>query len=393
MTAIVLALGTWVCLMGARFPSAQDAGPKVTAAGPAAPDPRLAEDPRARAAWSTLTSAEQRDAVDYFALEASHLETFQMSLVRFVLGTQDKNPMMWPEAQPAPVFDEKEHAPAQPIQRHELDANSESVRHLVKTVFAGVPARALHSAWTYDYGARELRRSADVKDPARIFRNGLAGFPPDLDLCEALVERALDDGSQQKILQAFGHAYTDRAGGVFPGVTLYDTWASGAEVEMPDVDTLGIVHTVLGDWKTWRAPVTQQESLYGKLGELYLAGHRHRGLREALARTYLVGAAVLRDQYQPILDNFHALWDAHHSAPEELLPKLPPPDKLADFFAGWAKECHAKGELYQAGIHRRQTLEQDSAAVRSLMLRVLQEFEGFDRIEKKITKPDEASSK
>ena len=137
----------------------------------------------------------------------------------------------------------------------------------------------------YDYATREVRHTRDVKDPERIFKNGLAGCAPDLDLCAALVERMLDDGSQQKTLAAFAHAYTDRDGRVYPGVTLYDAWSSGVEIEMPDVDTLGIVHTLLDDWKTWKAPVdaSQHDKLYAKIGELYRALHRLQGLRHALA--------------------------------------------------------------------------------------------------------------
>ena len=45
---------------------------------------------------------------------------------------------------------------------------------------------------------------------------------------------------ERSALAAFGPAYTDRNGNVYPGVTLYDAWASGPEIEMPDVDVLGV---------------------------------------------------------------------------------------------------------------------------------------------------------
>ena len=134
------------------------------------------------------------------------------------------------------------HAPAQPIPRKSLAADSRRVKKKREEFFFRVPDRKLDSAWVYDYAARELRRTQELDDPDRIFRNGLAGFPPDLDLAEALVEMALDDGAEQDKARAFGHAYTDRTGNVFTGLTLYDAWASGSNMEMPDIDNLGILH-------------------------------------------------------------------------------------------------------------------------------------------------------
>src|SRR5262249_50281580 len=134
--------------------------------------------------------------------------------------------------------------------------------------------RHLDSGWMVDYAARGLVRLPRQKDTARVFENGLCGMAPDWDLAEALVELALDDGSLQKSFKAFAHAYTDRWGGVYPGVTLYDAQSSAlvyqVTVEMPDVDTLGLVHDLLGDWDTWRAPVPgeQHDALYARLAEL-----------------------------------------------------------------------------------------------------------------------------
>ena len=80
----------------------------------------------------------------------------------------------------------------------------------------------------------------------------------------------MDDGSMKSVMTAFSHAYADRQGNAFPGITLYDAWSSGAEMEMPDVECLGIVHDLLDDWKTWKAPVRKQESLYDAIGELFV---------------------------------------------------------------------------------------------------------------------------
>ena len=340
------------------------------------PDPRAAADASALAVFEKLSPAEQKDLSDYFASEAAHARTFQASLVAFVVGEQDRDPKAWPEEQPAPWFDAKEHTPENEIPRHALAADAPEVKALAERVFKNAAKPRFEPAWSYDYGTRGLVRTKRWKDPARIFRNGLAGVPPDLDLAEALVERALDDGKEQKVLAAFGHAYTDRDGGVYPGVTLYDAWGSGVEIETPDVDTLGIVHTALGDFKTWHAPVpaNQHEKLFDRIGELFLSAQRHRELRRALAATFLEGNAGVGEAYASYVDNFHALWEDVKSTPSDLVPRLPAPEKRGEFLAAWTKTCHQKGELWEAAVRRHKTLDGDGGSTRALLLRLLEEF-------------------
>ncbi|MAF65603.1 MAG: hypothetical protein CMJ84_08085 [Planctomycetes bacterium] len=346
-------------------------------AAPGAADPG---DTRLEAAWRSLEAAVRAEVIERFRQEVAWNETFQNALLRFVLDGQERDPGLWPPREPAPFFDPSTHAPRQPTPRRPLKADSERVRKQVERFFFRVPPRRLRSAWSYSYATRGLIREADVNDPERHFTNGLRGFPPDLDLAEALVERALDDGSQREVLTAFGHAYTDRLGALFPGLTLYDAWASGGEMEMPDVDCLGIVHTVLDDWTSWKAPVpaSRHEKLYDTIGALFSDARRHRGLRHALARSYLCGATVLRDGYQPSLAAFHALWEDTSSTPATLAERLPPAEDWEEFLADWAKRVSDEPERLAAGRRRQAALSEDGQAVRRTLVRILRETGALD---------------
>jgi hypothetical protein len=333
-------------------------------------------DAAALRAFEALDAGDRRDLADYFRLECTRLGTFQSGLIAFVLGEQDRDPAAWPEDAPAPHYSSAVHTPQNDIPRRVLAADAPEVERLRKVMFANRAKPGFESAWRYDYGSRELRRAESWKDPERIFANGLRGIPPDLDLARALVERALDDGSQRKVLAAFDHAYTDRDGNVYPGITLHDAWMSGREIEMPDVDALGIVHDVLGDWTTWVAPVpsTRHASLYQRVGELYQPAHVHRTMRRALAWCYLEGSPPDCEGYETYLDNLHTLWEDCRSTPETLALRLPAPEDRAEFFEAWTKTCFEKGEIFQAGLARRKTLTEDAQAVRALLLRLLAEF-------------------
>jgi hypothetical protein len=284
------------------------------------------QDEALRAAWSRATPEQRRDTIEYLRLDLSHAESFQLALVRYVISSSGIEPGLW-DAAPEPTwFDPATHAPAQPIARKLLDPDGSKAESARERFLGHLRSRELRSAWSYDWGSGEVVWHADRDDLTRHFENALAGFPPDLDLAEALVLRALDDGSQQVALGAFAHLYTDRNGNAYPGVTLYDAWNSGEGMEMPDIDVLGVVHTVLDDWKTWVAPVSdrQHDRLYGTVGELFLKAKRHRELREALARAYFNAEPVYPGRFTRSDDlRFHGFWEHCASDPEAAADDLP----------------------------------------------------------------------
>jgi hypothetical protein len=345
--------------------------------GAPAPAPEGPTDAEVRAAWQALDADTRRELFEWFRSEVIWLDTFQNGLVRFVLEGQPRDAGLWPTLETAPWYDPAVHAPAQPIPRKALPADGKAVTRKRKEFFFRVPERRLRAAFVYDPASRELRRVAEVDDPDRHMENALAGFRPDHDLAEALVEMQLDDGSQQEVARAFAHAYTDRTGGVYTGLTLYDAWASGARMEMPDVDCLGILHELKDDWKSFVAPVPgpKQEPLYQEVADLFAPYHHHRGLRRALARCYLTGYPVLRDGYGPNLDRLHALWETHESTPEKLAEALPEAAGWERFLSGWVEEVDGSPELLAKGQRRRDTLHADGQRVRALLVSVLQRAE------------------
>jgi hypothetical protein len=371
--------------LGEPVAGAQSKPPKSkpTAAAPSADaGAREAEDRRAREAYATLSDGERKDLVDYFTLEAQGLDTLQGALTAFVLRSEARDRGEWPEEAPLPFFDPQEHAPAQPIARRRLAPDDPAARALVERVRARVPEPPFRSVWRYDYATRELRRTAPP-DRARDFENALAGFVPDLDLAVALVERTLDDGSRQKEHAVFGHAYTDREGRVFP-LTLEEARSSGAEIEMPDVDALGVIHSLLRDHKNWVAPVeaSQQSALYKRIEELHRPARQHLALRRAIARCFVVGTQDLPDLYGPTLDNFHALWELHKSTPEKVAAELEGKDP-AKFVADFVKRCFKDGKMFQKGVARHAELDRNRALLRATLLRALEEFGGYERLNKK----------
>ena len=346
------------------------------AATPAEPTPE-----RLREAWSFLTEAEQVDAEAYLREATRHMDTFQQSLIAFARGLDPRDPGLLPEAPPTPFYSPDTHAPRQPIDRRRLEPQDPRALRQQKTMFTSVPKTGHELGWRYDWASREVQRIGAPSEPTRVFFNALAGFPPQADLAQALIEQALDDGGQQKTLAAFAHAYTDRSGSVYPGLSLYDAWSSGAEMEMPDVDVLGIIHDLANDWTTWIAPVpdSQHDELYGKVFAYFQDAKRHRGLRTALAMTYVNGSIPLRDGYGGHRDRFHSWWDEQASTPAGIAELLPKPADWAKFLEEWSARIDQDADLTQRGQVRRATLDADAARVRATALAILVEFKALER--------------
>jgi len=340
-------------------------------------------DARARRAFAALSEKEQRDLLLWFAAECENLRSYQHTLIRYVLDAETRPVESWPALAPAPIYDPKVHAPGQPIPRRPLAANSSDAIAVRNLLLSAPGTRRLDSGWMVDYAQRTLVRLPHQDDPWRQFENALLGMSPDWDLAEALVELALDDGALQKEFTAFAHAYTDRWGGVYPGVTLYDAYASLQTIEMPDVDTLGILHDLVGEWDLYTSPVPahQHEELYAKTGAIFKRLLRHRGLRTNLARAYLCGTAELRDSYGNNLDHFHALWESVTSDPATLAKQLPDEAGWRDYLQGWLDRCAAEPELLMKGTLRHAQLAREELLVRATILRLLGEYGAYAKLE------------
>jgi hypothetical protein len=343
----------------------------------------VAANERARRAFLALSDKERRDLLEWFTVECEKSNTFQGTLIRYILDGEERAKDSWPALTAPSWYDPKVHALGQPIPRSPLASDADEVVAVRNSILSAPGARTLDSGWMVDYPERTLVRLPHQDDPVRVFENGLAGMAPEWDLAEALVELRLDDGSLQKSFQAFGHAYTDRWGGVYPGITLYDAHASLSTIEMPDVDALGILHDLVGDWDTYHSPVPSEQhaELYAKIQELFRPIVRHRGLRTNLARTYLCGSAELRDSYRHNLDNFHALWESVASDPAALKPNLPNDAGWRDYLQAWDDSLRATPELFLRGTSRHAALERDAQTVRATLLRLLDEYGATARIE------------
>lgn len=349
--------------------------------------PAVAQEPddaRLRQAWSFLSEEEQADVASWFRSEVGQLDTFQGRLLRAVLATEPQDPGLFPAARPIEWYDPEKTAPKQPIARRTLQDDDPRAERTRAAFRQHVPAQDVPSLWRYDWGRREVVRTGDFQSAQHVFDGALAGFAPQVDFAQALIERALDDGAQQTIQAAFGRAYTDREGWVYPGLTLWDAWSSGTEFEMPDVDVLGIVREVTGKPPKWKAPVpeAQHDELYAQVGEWFGEARVGRGLRESLARTFFAGSTDLGDAWAAHITRLHGLWEEHASDPAAVAAELAKSKDPADVLPKWAKRFDKDSKRNAKARTRIGTLDWDRRQVRGVLVRVLEEYGAMQRTER-----------
>ncbi len=321
-------------------------------------------DSELEAQWRGLGAFQRRAAMLELARLLAALDTPQLRALRAWLGSAPAEPL---QAGELAFYDPKIHTPANVIARKRLGAGDGRVKKLLQDVRKS-DARTPVLAFDYDWANASVVRTGDPADPESLFHNALLGLPPGADLARARVLAALDDPEERKLQAAFAHAYTDREGNVYP-LTLYEMWATGDTIEMPDVDTLGILHDVRDEWRRFVAPVpgTQHEALYNLLGELFANCRRSRELRQSLAELLLAPAAQPRKGYESLSFNLQALWAEHDSDPAKLAAALPRGKQAETFLTALVERCKQDYEFYGRGRRRAALLRQDCLALRKAL--------------------------
>jgi hypothetical protein len=216
-------------------------------------------------------------------------------------------------------------------------------------------------------------RRDGAEDPEDIFQDVLRGVPFGAEEARARLLLFLDPPEDRKLQAAFENAYTDRDGNAFP-LTLFELWGSGETMEMPDVDTLGIVHEVLGDWERWVAPVppTQHPALYKVVGDLFRRAQRARQLRLALAESFLFPQPNVRESTELPLTSVHAMWALAEEDPERLRQSLPAASSVEAFLKDLGERVR-RDPKYARGRQRAARLRNDGELVRGVFGAALDE--------------------
>ncbi len=154
---------------------------------------------------------------------------------------------------------------------------------------------------TFDLARDEAIDSGTPLSPAAQLENVLNGYAPGADLLVAWLEKRFDfDAKLNPRLVHFDHLYCDLNGRSYPEVTIYDAFASGSSMDMPDVDVIAYARVVLKD-DSFVSPIppdARRQKLYEQVGDGFLACFRYRVWIEAAANLFVRPEAPLRGTHE-----------------------------------------------------------------------------------------------
>lgn len=197
-----------------------------------------------------------------------------------------------------------EHSVYAPIQnpRHFIDVSDPEYQRqyeLTRPWESDPPFFAVRVS--YSYGENKLLRHTYELTPEHDLLDYLGGNGPDTDLVTAWLESRFDhDRSIDALANYFDHAYCDRIGNCFPGITLYDAFASQNPIEMSDIDVIAYAREILDD-DSFVSPIppnARRQKLYDDIKDGFLRYFRHRTLCEAAAWLYLKPDTVIRPDHE-----------------------------------------------------------------------------------------------
>lgn len=363
-------------LLSAASPSGSSSTSKATSAGQTSPtDEELLD------AWKGLSESDRSDTIEWFVAECDNATHFRATLERYVLVNFEGDSYDWPQSEDPPTFDPSVHAPAQVIRRRFVSSSKKGYAKSVDKLRGIWNRRDMEVAFRYDWGLGTIVAVQPWDDHERIARTAIAGFSPHTDLVEAMVEMQLDRGDMREAATAFSHAYSDRSGNAYRDVTLYEAWASGQNLEMPDVECLGIIHTLDDNWKTWKAPVpgSAHKRLYKRIGEHFSPLRRYRALRTSLARLFVQGSAKLPSGYEASALRLHGFWELHVSEPAKLVDFLPEDKKWDRWWKKNAPKVDKDKDLVERAAARQRSLDESRAWTRRTFHGILKEYGAFDQ--------------
>jgi hypothetical protein len=171
----------------------------------------------------------------------------------------------------------------------------------------------LAAAVRYDWRPGTAVHGEALTDDQR-FANYAQGLAKASDHATAQILARLDHAPEQRRLgDYFAHLYADRDGAVFAGVTLFDAWASGRTIEMPDTDTIAYGVRVLST-AAFVAPLPadrRRERLYARIAEGFATHRSHRLMVSALAVTFVAAEPGFPADFHALLARAHWLWEHH----------------------------------------------------------------------------------
>ena len=187
----------------------------------------------------------------------------------------------------------------------------------------------------YDFGRNCGLDAGGAPSADESLRNFLFGYPPGADRLVAWVAARFDfDAAIDPLALHFDHVYCDLNGKAYPEVTLYDAWASGNSLDMPDVDVIAYARLLLKD-DSWVSPIPSHvaQPLYDKVREGFLKLFKYRVWIDAAANVFVNPEAPIRGTHEGLRGRLLYLYGLDGGDLEKAAARIGKFDSRGDFLS------------------------------------------------------------
>lgn len=322
-----------------------------------------------------LPEKEQQLFIEQIETTLGELELPLVSLVQNLLEHREAPKSPPPCLEAKSWFNEKKYAPSYPIKRKVLP---EKDPLMVKGREKFLKAKGwydLRADYRYLLGKNKIFQLNKKRMPQDRLQQYLLGYPPHSDLAREILLKILDSKSTwDQHADYFDHTYTDREGNVYPGITLFDVWNCGHELECPDVDVIPFAWEILGD-KSWKSPIPagqRRTNLYRDIGVSFRDFRRYRLMVEGVASCFFASDPPLSPLMKPVKDEIHFLIARSEAEPQEVALFLDANDGYLELNRSIGILCKEYGYKFTHVIlERKRSLDADHQKIREVALQEL----------------------
>lgn len=230
-------------------------------------------------------------------------------------------------------------------ERHHL-ASGKTWKRLEKRFFPkGFVDRSM--LWDWDYSRDRMLSPKQPMEPREVVICLLYGWWPSDESIQALAEGSLDrDDTLDRSADYFQHAYRDRNGQTYQGVSIFDVWNSGRTFGISDADALAWMDRV-EEKDGPEPPLSKRERdpIYRSIEASFTAFRDYRLLRRALAARMWDPNGRIEPRLEGMADTLDQAWIWAAHDPEVIAGLLQEHPTRQAFFAALREILPPAGSL------------------------------------------------
>jgi hypothetical protein len=243
-----------------------------------------------------------------------------------------------------PAYSAAEFAPQLKLRTRTVKPGSRHWKSFVKSNFRqGLPDRS--KLWDWDYGPNSLLQ-APTRPPRDVVIDLLIGRWPLNGKLSAYAEGALDrDKDFDAAADYFAHAYRDRDGKVYQGISLFDIWSAQTTFGISDVESIAFMRKIAkNDRYVSPIPASKHNRIYKQIEAQFESYREYRSLRFAIAQRFVDPNGTLPVQFRGITATFDKAWVLMEHKPRRMAAFLERHTTRSEFLAAIAKDMPEPGK-------------------------------------------------